>query len=77
MMAARRWPETVKPAGLICAWYPDLTNDELQQLIEDSADPIDELNPGYEGLLGAGRINAANCLMTAMEKHLCRKKAAC
>jgi len=54
-------------AGLIWAQYPWLSNNELQQLIEDSADPIDHLNPGYEGLLGAGRINAFNCIVTGIE----------
>ena len=54
-------------AGLLRAWYPYYTNDETQQLIEDSADSIDHLNPGYEGLLGAGRINALACITTNID----------
>jgi len=51
-------------AALLRAWYPYLSNDETQQLIEDSAVDIDPLNPGFEGMLGAGRINAAACFYT-------------
>jgi subtilisin family serine protease len=54
-------------AALLRTWYPDFTNDQIQQLIEDSADPIDDLNPGYEGLLGAGRINCYTGVMTGID----------
>jgi hypothetical protein len=54
-------------AGLLRAWYPGFFNYEIQQLIEDSADSIDHLNPGYEGLLGAGRINALACITTGID----------
>lgn len=53
--------------GLLRAWYPGFSNYEIQQLIEDSADSIDHLNPGYEGLLGAGRINASACITTGID----------
>jgi len=55
-------------AALVRAWYPYMTNDEAEQLIKDSADPIDDLNPGYRGLLGAGRINAEACVQTAIDE---------
>jgi serine protease len=54
-------------AGLVATWYPDLVNDEIQEIIESSADPIDHLNPGFEGMLGAGRINSLACVRTAVE----------
>jgi len=54
-------------AALLRTWFPDFTNDQIQQLIEDSADPIDHLNPGYEGLLGAGRINCYAGVMTDID----------
>jgi hypothetical protein len=60
-------PLTAGAAALLRAYYPNLTNDEVEYLIEISADPIDHLNPGYEGLLGAGRINAFAGVMTAIE----------
>jgi len=44
-------------AGLILSKYPDLTNDQVKISIENGCDNIDLLNPGYEGLLGKGRIN--------------------
>ena len=53
-------------AGLLRAWYPGHSNDEIQLLIENSADPIDHLNPGFEGLLGAGRINSLACIATGI-----------
>ena len=52
--------------ALVRAWYPSYTNEEVWQIIADAADPIDSLNPGHEGQLGAGRINAANCFMTGI-----------
>ncbi|MEE9553913.1 MAG: S8/S53 family peptidase [candidate division Zixibacteria bacterium] len=51
-------------AALVRAWYPDYSNYETENLIKDSAEPIDHLNPGYQGMLGAGRINAYNCFET-------------
>jgi len=44
--------------GLLRAQHPQLDNAATVQLMEQSADPIDDLNPGYAGMLGAGRINA-------------------
>ncbi len=61
-------PLTAGLAALLRTHFPDFSNDEIEQLIEVSADPIDHLNPGYEGLLGAGRINAMTSVMTAIEE---------
>ena len=44
--------------GLFRAQYPQLDNASTILLMEQTADSLDELNPGYDGLLGAGRINA-------------------
>ncbi len=44
--------------GLVKSLYPDLTPQEIKDRIMTSADNIDDLNPGYVGKLGAGRINA-------------------
>jgi subtilisin family serine protease len=55
-------------AGLVWAFYPEFTNEEIELVIENGCDSIDHLNPYYAGMLGAGRINAANCLaMTAVD----------
>jgi subtilisin family serine protease len=45
-------------AALVKAIHPELTPATLRQRLESTADYIDDLNPGYEGLLGSGRINA-------------------
>lgn len=45
-------------ATLIKAAYPDLQADCIEMVMKYSADNIDAINPGYEGALGSGRINA-------------------
>ena len=45
-------------AGLVLSQDPTLTPTEVELAIESGCEPIDLLNPGYEGMLGAGRINA-------------------
>lgn len=55
-------PHVVGLAGLLKSYEPTLTSSDLWYYIENYADPIDHLNPGYEGKLGSGRINAYNSL---------------
>ncbi len=40
-----------------------LTPAQIESCIKNSADAIDLLNPGFEGMLGAGRINAEQALI--------------
>jgi hypothetical protein len=55
-------------AGLVWANFPEFTNEEIELTIENGCDSIDHLNPYYAGMLGAGRINAFNCVnMTGIE----------
>lgn len=54
-------------AGLIWAWYPSLTNAEVENLIETTTDPIDSLNPGRIGEIGSGRLNAFRWLQTSID----------
>jgi subtilisin family serine protease len=64
-------------AGLVWAFYPEFTNEEIELVIENACDSIDHLNPYYAGMLGAGRINAANCFpATAIDPLLPDKIAA-
>jgi subtilisin family serine protease len=49
-------------AGLILSVNPTLTPAQVLTLIENGCENIDAINPGYGGLLGVGRINAANSL---------------
>ncbi len=57
--------------ALIKSHMPDLTKPEITALIIDNATNIDAFNPGYEGYLGAGQINAyasmANLPIAAFE----------
>jgi len=50
-------------AALVKAVNPDLTPSQLRARIENTADYIDDLNPGYEDLLGSGRINAYTAVL--------------
>ena len=52
-------------AALVLAENPLFTPNEVRLAIENGCDTIDFLNPGYEGLLGAGRINAYKTLNEA------------
>ena len=49
-------------AALIRAANPSFTNTEIVSALISSTDNIDDLNPGFEGMLGSGRVNANNAL---------------
>ena len=49
--------------ALMLSYDPSLTPDELERCLKDNADNINNLNPGYTGKLGAGRINAYQTLL--------------
>ncbi len=51
-------PHVAGVAALIKTLSPGLTNADIIQRILDTADPVDSVNPGYAGKLGAGRVNA-------------------
>ena len=51
-------------AGLLRSHHPAWTVDELQAQIINTTEGIDGLNPGLEGELGSGRINANDSLTT-------------
>ncbi|MEZ4386692.1 MAG: S8 family serine peptidase [Candidatus Krumholzibacteriia bacterium] len=55
-------PITAGACALVWSALPQLTSSQLAALIQDTCDPIDQLNPGYEGLLGHGRINVLRAL---------------
>ncbi|CAN5902359.1 hypothetical protein BH23ACT10_BH23ACT10_11810 [soil metagenome] len=55
-------PHVAGLAGLIWSWNPTLTNAEVRRIIERTCDTIDGVNPGFEGKLGRGRINALRAL---------------
>ena len=55
-------PHATGEAGILKSYDPTLTRQEIWDLIVDHTDYIDDLNPGYEGLLGSGRINVFKAL---------------
>jgi subtilisin family serine protease len=59
-------------AGLIWSKNPNLTNQEVRNIIENNCDNIDALNPGLAGKLGKGRINAYKSLKARLP--VCRFK---
>ncbi len=48
--------------ALLKAWFPNQTRQWYIDQILNHADPIDDLNPDYSGLLGSGRINIYNSI---------------
>ncbi len=56
-------PHVSGVAALIRSYQPDITNAEVRQRLTDTADDIDNQNPSYRGLLGAGRINAYQAIL--------------
>lgn len=59
-------PHVTAAAGLLKSYVPTLTRQEIIDLIVDYTDGIDHLNPGYEGLLGSGRLNVFKSLDAAI-----------
>ena len=53
-------------AALVLSQNPGLTPDEITEIIKESADPIDHLNPAHAGMLGTGRINAFTSVNNAI-----------
>ena len=49
-------------AALIWSRNSTLSSSQVRQIIENNCDNIDSLNPGFEGKLGKGRVNALRCL---------------
>jgi len=49
--------------SLILSLNPELTPDQVEEILESSCDNIDEQNPDYIGMLGAGRINAYQAVL--------------
>jgi subtilisin family serine protease len=59
-------PVAAGVAALVKSYYPSHTNAMLATLLMHSADNIDAQNPGYIGMLGAGRVNAYKALTTSI-----------
>ena len=52
-------PQVASLLGLLKSYRPGWSGAQLKQQVIFTSDDINDLNPGYTGMLGAGRINAA------------------
>ena len=55
-------PYVTGTIGLMLSQTPCLTVFEIESILKSTADSIDQLNPNYAGLIGAGRLNAGRAL---------------
>lgn len=55
-------PVVAGVAALIWSANPNFTDEEVKKKLFESADSIDEINPSFRGMLGAGRVNAAKAV---------------
>ena len=69
-------PHVAGVAALIWSKNPDLTNAQVRKCLEATADDIDPKNPGFEGLLGKGRLNALRAVLHAPPRILPVKQVA-
>ena len=53
-------PVAAGVAALVKSVHPGMSVEDLKDYLRNGATPIDNLNPNYAGLLGAGRVNAYN-----------------
>ena len=57
-------------AGLLRSLHPGWSANQARAQIVQTTDDIDGLNPGYEGKLGSGRIDASQAVATAAQPLL-------
>lgn len=50
-------------AGLVLSVNPQLTPDQVEQILKSTSDDISAQNPDYIGMLGVGRINAYQAVL--------------
>ncbi len=58
-------PITAGVCALLKAANRDWTNEDIVNALITSTDYIDDINPGYEGMLGSGRVNAYAALVSS------------
>ena len=63
-------PVVAGSLALLKAWFPDSSRDWLINTLLSSADPIDDLNPSYQGKLGSGRVNIYNAIARSVMPSL-------
>lgn len=55
-------PNAAGVAALVWSLHPSWSRDQVAAQLVATTDDIDSRNPGYEGLLGSGRVNALRAL---------------
>lgn len=63
-------PLVTGTAALIKSFLPNFTVAQLRDAILNSTDPIDSLNPGFEGRIGKGRLNVERALSSAIAANV-------
>ncbi|UCG33243.1 MAG: S8 family serine peptidase, partial [Phycisphaerales bacterium] len=63
-------PHVAGVAALVRSAYPGAIRQEVRGRLKAGAESIDQLNPGFEGLLGSGRVNAVLSLTAAPQPYL-------
>jgi subtilisin family serine protease len=58
-------PLVAGAAALLKSIHPDWTPEQLSMQIINSSDPIERLNPEYQGMMGRGRLNTFRMLSDA------------
>ena len=57
-------------AGLVYSNHMNWSANAVRAQLLHTANPIDTINPGYDGLLGKGRLNALNALTVTSQPEL-------
>jgi subtilisin family serine protease len=60
-------------AALVRSQQPQLTPQRVALRLMANSDDIDAVNPGYEGLLGSGRVNTLKAVIRPLEAPIPRK----
>jgi len=58
-------PMVTGTIGLMLSVNPCLTFEEVEEILKQTAENIDQINPNYAGMLGAGRMDAGKALKRA------------
>ncbi len=61
-------PQVSGAVALLKALRPDLSLEEIYNLLIKNADNLDVQNPNYRGLLGGGRLNLAAAISAALDQ---------
>ncbi len=59
-------PYVTGTVGLMLAVNPNLTNDDIEEILKSSSFYVDDVNPSYAGLIGAGRLDAHSAVAMAL-----------